>query len=32
MELFYQKAAEVFEETLPIGNGSLGAMVFGGPK
>ena len=32
MELFYQKAAEVFEETLPIGNGSLGAMVFGGAK
>ena len=32
MELFYQKAAKIWEETLPIGNGSLGAMVFGQPK
>lgn len=30
MELFYEKAAGAYEETLPIGNGSLGAMVFGG--
>lgn len=30
MELFYEKAAEKYEETLPIGNGSLGAMIFGG--
>ena len=32
MELFYQKAAEIWEETLPVGNGSLGAMIFGGVK
>lgn len=30
MELFYDKPALAFEETLPIGNGSLGAMIFGG--
>lgn len=30
MQLFYTKPAEKWEETLPIGNGSLGAMVFGG--
>lgn len=32
MELFYQKPAKIWEETLPIGNGSLGAMIFGQPK
>ncbi len=32
MELFYKKAANCFEETLPVGNGSLGAMIFGGIK
>lgn len=32
MEFFYQKAAEIWEETLPVGNGSLGAMIFGGAK
>jgi len=28
--LWYQKPAEEWEEALPIGNGRLGAMVFGG--
>ena len=28
--LFYTKPAAVWEEALPIGNGRLGAMVFGG--
>ena len=29
-ELWYQQAASSWNEALPIGNGSLGAMVFGG--
>ena len=29
-KLWYTKAAENFSEALPIGNGSLGAMVYGG--
>ncbi len=32
MELFYEQEAKRHEETLPIGNGSLGAMVFAGAK
>ena len=28
-KLYYKTAAEHFEEALPIGNGSLGAMVYG---
>ena len=28
--LWYTQPANVFEEALPLGNGSLGAMVFGG--
>ena len=28
--LWYQKQATVWEEALPLGNGQLGAMVFGG--
>jgi alpha-L-fucosidase 2 len=28
--LWYQAPAKVWEEALPLGNGSLGAMVFGG--
>lgn len=32
MELFYRKPANIWEETLPVGNGSLGAMIFGQPK
>jgi hypothetical protein len=28
--LWYQQPAQVWEEALPIGNGRLGAMVFGG--
>lgn len=27
--LYYKKEAEYFEEALPLGNGSLGAMVYG---
>lgn len=30
MELFFKQPATVWEETLPIGNGSLGAMIWGG--
>lgn len=30
MRLFYTKPAAKWEETLPIGNGSLGAMIWGG--
>ena len=29
LELWYQRPANVWEEALPIGNGRLGAMVFG---
>lgn len=29
MELFYMKQAVEWEETLPLGNGSLGAMIWG---
>ena len=28
--LWYRKSAKVWEEALPLGNGTLGAMVFGG--
>ena len=30
MKLHYDQPAEFFEEALPIGNGRLGAMVYGG--
>jgi alpha-L-fucosidase 2 len=30
MKLFYTNPAEKWEETLPIGNGHLGAMIWGG--
>lgn len=30
MKLHYDKPAEYFEEALPLGNGRLGAMVYGG--
>ncbi|HEX2101481.1 MAG TPA: glycoside hydrolase family 95 protein, partial [Candidatus Synoicihabitans sp.] len=30
LRLWYRQPAEVWTEALPIGNGSLGAMVFGG--
>ncbi len=30
MRLFYEQPASIWEEALPIGNGRLGAMVFGG--
>jgi len=32
LELWYEQAAEAWEEALPVGNGRLGAMVFGGVK
>ena len=31
MVLWYDRPAAVFEEALPLGNGRIGAMVFGGP-
>ena len=31
LKLWYEHAASVWEEALPIGNGRLGAMIFGGP-
>ncbi len=31
-KLWYTQQANLFEEALPIGNGSLGAMVYGGTK
>ena len=30
MKLWYRQPAGAWEETLPIGNGRLGAMIFGG--
>lgn len=30
LKLYYDAPAKVWEETLPVGNGSLGGMVFGG--
>ncbi|MEN7546711.1 glycoside hydrolase family 95 protein [Rapidithrix thailandica] len=32
LRLWYQEPANVWEEALPVGNGRLGAMVFGNPK
>jgi alpha-L-fucosidase 2 len=32
MKLFYTKPATKWEEVLPIGNGSLGAMIWGGAE
>ncbi len=29
MKIWYKKSAKYFEEALPIGNGSLGAMIYG---
>lgn len=31
LKLWYEHAASIWEEALPIGNGRIGAMVFGGP-
>src|SRR5690554_4887562 len=31
LKLWYDKPAENWNEALPVGNGRLGAMVFGGP-
>ncbi|MDT3386561.1 MAG: glycoside hydrolase family 95 protein, partial [Bacteroidota bacterium] len=30
MRLWYDRPANLFEESLPIGNGRLGALVYGG--
>ena len=30
LKLWYDRPAEKWEEALPIGNGRMGAMVFGG--
>ena len=30
LKLWYEQPASVWEEALPIGNGRLGAMVYGG--
>ncbi|MDE6723797.1 MAG: glycoside hydrolase family 95 protein, partial [Eubacterium sp.] len=30
--LFYTKKAKYFEEALPVGNGRIGAMVYGNLK
>ena len=32
LKLWYRQAAEAWEEALPIGNGRLGGMVFGGTQ
>ncbi len=32
MKLWYDRPAEQWEEALPIGNGRLGAMIFGAPS
>ena len=32
MELFWKKPAERWVEALPVGNGRLGAMIYGGYK
>ena len=32
MQLFYHEPAHYFEESLPIGNGKLGGLVYGNPK
>ncbi|HUS92027.1 MAG TPA: glycoside hydrolase N-terminal domain-containing protein, partial [Phycisphaerae bacterium] len=31
MKLWYDKPARAWTDALPVGNGRLGAMVFGGP-
>ncbi|MFM1912891.1 MAG: Alpha-L-fucosidase [Bacteroidota bacterium] len=30
LKLWYERPAEFFEEALPLGNGKIGAMIFGG--
>ena len=30
MKLWYDRPATFFEESLPLGNGKLGALVYGG--
>ncbi len=32
LELYYAKPAGRWEETLPVGNGKLGAMIWGGAR
>jgi alpha-L-fucosidase 2 len=31
LKLWYKKPAKVWTEALPVGNGKIGAMIFGGP-
>ncbi|MBC7507878.1 MAG: glycoside hydrolase N-terminal domain-containing protein, partial [Ferruginibacter sp.] len=31
MKLWYNQPAKIWEEALPIGNGHVGAMIFGNP-
>ncbi len=31
MRLWYDRPARLFEQSLPIGNGKLGALVYGAP-
>ena len=31
MKLWYDQPATYFEESLPIGNGRLGALIYGNP-
>ena len=32
MHLWYDKPAQYFEESMPIGNGRMGALVYGGTR
>ena len=32
LKLWYDEPASIWVEALPVGNGRLGAMVFGGPE
>ncbi|MBR1462128.1 MAG: glycoside hydrolase family 95 protein [Prevotella sp.] len=32
MNLWYEKPAQYFEESLPIGNGKMGALIYGGTE
>ena len=32
LTLWYKSPAKVWEEALPVGNGRMGAMVFGDPR
>lgn len=32
LKLWYEQAAEKWEEALPVGNGRIGGMIYGGPQ